>query len=95
MRVMTAGDEDGLAMGCQALVEYLTASRKMDRLGQTYTIDGPSGEIIRKRPECEIAADAWRRYMTALGQFGLTPSARMKVSQAGGGKQVRDEWDEF
>jgi P27 family predicted phage terminase small subunit len=34
---------------------------------------------IRKRPEVQIAADAWRRIKIILQEFGLTPSARSRV----------------
>lgn len=38
------------------------------------------GTMVRARPEAFLAADAWRRYVTGLSHFGLSPATRGKVS---------------
>jgi hypothetical protein len=40
------------------------------------------GTIVRAHPAIAAAADAWRRYLSALDRFGLNPVAREKASAA-------------
>ncbi|MEO8277764.1 MAG: P27 family phage terminase small subunit [Thermoanaerobaculia bacterium] len=49
--------------------------------GLTYKCATKSGGVMyRQRPEVFIAADAWRRYITGLTHFWLSPAARGKVA---------------
>src|SRR5258708_20465570 len=47
--------------------------------GATYKSRTLTGHIIRKRPEVQIAAEAWRRVKGMLVEFGLTPAARSRL----------------
>ena len=48
----------------------------------------------RPYPQVAIASDAWRRSMTMLTQFGLTPASRSKVSALGGDGE-KDPFEEM
>lgn len=104
MRVLTVSDVPALALVCDALAEYIEARAGVQKHGMVYdsktvkivhTRDGDEVEIetlmVRARPEVAIAADAWRRAMMGLTQFGLTPASRSKVSAIG----KEDEVDEM
>lgn len=50
---------------------------------RTYQTTNENGDLmIRKHPACEVAADGWRRYVTGLSHFGLSPATRAKVQAA-------------
>ena len=82
MRILTVPDQPALSLLCDAYGEYIEARAVVQREGMTYESKTMNGSIVRRRPEVEIAADAWRRTAAMLQQFGLTPSARAKVSAA-------------
>ena len=49
----------------------------------TYVTYGKGGPMLRSRPELTLIADADRRFRGYLQDFGLTPSARSRVSTLG------------
>jgi P27 family predicted phage terminase small subunit len=79
--VMTVADPVALGMLCDALVEYQEARAVVREHGATYWTRGKS-EMLRARPEVQIASDAWRRAKLMLSEFGLTPASRARVSAA-------------
>jgi P27 family predicted phage terminase small subunit len=80
MRVGTEADGLALELAASALAEYEAAARVILADGPTYEARTEAGAIMhRARPEQAIAADAWRRAMSMLLQFGLTPASRSKV----------------
>ena len=94
MRVVTAADRQALALLCDALGEYADARAVITKQGVTYEAMTASGAVmVRPRPEVTIAADAWRRASAMLQQFGLTPSARGKVTARP--PETRDEFEEL
>lgn len=57
--------------------------------GGFYTSKTASGgQIMRQFPQMAAGADAWRRLRSMLGEFGLTPSARVRL---GGPGEQEDE----
>lgn len=81
--VLAAPDTLAFAMLCDALAEYVAARRVIAEEGPTYKTYTMAGSALyRTRPEVAIAADAWRRAGSMLGQFGMTPSARVKLAGA-------------
>lgn len=81
MGVVTTADPMAFALLCDALGEYITARAWLQEHEDVYAIAGKDGGLTwRKRPEVEIAQDAWRRAKTMLTEFGLTPAARSRVS---------------
>lgn len=100
MGVLTMADATALSLLCDAWAEYLDAREVVNGEGMTYATrtegkDGADGSVMyRKRPEVEIAQDAWRRVMKALAEFGLTPSSRSRIKLPGLPDPV-DPFDEF
>jgi P27 family predicted phage terminase small subunit len=81
MRVLTKGDGDVLALACDAFARYRDARDAVREHGSTYESPTPAGgTIVRPRPEVQMADVAWRQYVQALIQFGLTPAARSRVT---------------
>lgn len=81
MKVCTVADGLALQLLTEALAEWAEARQQVRKRGLTYdTTTVTGGTMRRPNPEVAIAADAWRRAMTMLGQFGLTPASRSKVS---------------
>lgn len=81
MGVLTTADPMAFALLCDALGEYMEARAWIQSNEDTYSVAGKDGALTwRKRPEVEIAQDAWRRAKTMLTEFGLTPAARSRVS---------------
>lgn len=80
LRVVTVVDGLALELAASALVEHETAARVIFEQGATYEARTEAGAVMhRARPEQAIAADAWRRGVAMLQQFGLTPASRSKV----------------
>lgn len=89
MQVLTAVDGTALLLLCEALAEFAqadTALRKAKSL--TYESEGRNGVRISARPEVGIRADAWRRAHRMLADFGMTPSARTRVSALATGQDM-------
>ncbi len=80
MRVLSKADAEKLALGCDALGEYLELRETIQELGHIYeTVTVTGSTVIRPRPEVAMAADAWKRASAILSEFGLSPSARARV----------------
>lgn len=83
-QVVTEGDAHALELLCSAYSEYRRAEKVCREQGFTYETKTEQGStLIRRRPESEIVADAWRRVMNGLTHFGLTPAASPKVAMVG------------
>lgn len=81
MGVISTADPMAFALLCDALGEYMEARAWVQAHEDVYAVAGKDGALTwRKRPEVEIAQDAWRRAKTMLTEFGLTPAARSRVS---------------
>ena len=80
MRIVTVADAHALELLCEALAEYREARAVLRSKGLTYETKTASGSVMeRSRPECAVAADAWRRAKMMLSQFGLDPASRGRV----------------
>lgn len=84
-RTLTEADGDALAMLCLAFEEYRTAD----------IIVRDEGEICRsekggmyQHPAVGIRNTAWKKIVTMLKQFGLTPSARAGMKLAANVKEA-------
>lgn len=79
-RVLTVADGPMLEATVLAYSSLRESERVIHAEGMTYETKNPAGSLMyRKRPEVEIAADAWRRYVVGLTHFGLSPATRTKV----------------
>lgn len=84
MRVVTDADAGALEALCMAYSTWRRAEKVLAKEGLTYaSVSDVGATVIKKRPEVEIAADAWRRFVAGLDRFGLSPALRGKVSAIG------------
>ncbi len=60
--------------------------------GLTYKSMTQNDEIVRAHPAVVIAADAWRRSLRMMTEFGLTPSSRSRLQAPDDGEKENDEW---
>jgi P27 family predicted phage terminase small subunit len=84
MHVLTVADGPALALLAVTYAEYVAADRALrDAAGlehPTYVVVGTAGGMLHKtRPEVHIRADAHRRLIQAMAQFGLTPADRSRL----------------
>jgi P27 family predicted phage terminase small subunit len=96
-RVLTKQDGQMLEATARAYSEYEAADVALREAGGlTYESTTPSGGVIvRSRPEVTIRADAWRRWVSGLTHFGLSPATRGKVQAIDAGKPTNNLEDEF
>ena len=81
MRVLTLADRAALAALVSAYVDWREACVEVEREGLTYaSVGAGGGYLIRPQPAVAIRSDSWKRYKSMLAEFGLTPSARTRVS---------------
>lgn len=94
MAVMTNPDRIAVALLADALASYVEAKATVVKEGSTYeTVGEKGGMMIRKHPAVEIGAEASRFAKIMLGEFGLTPASRSKVSHIeGGAKDPTQAW---
>lgn len=79
MGLLTTADPHALALLCDAYAEYLDCRAQIKRVGRVYKVKTKTGEMVMTRPEVGMAADAWRRVLRMMTEFGLTPSSRAKI----------------
>jgi len=92
MKVVTVADGPAMMLLCDTLAEWAEAREFVRLNGMTYETETKMGDSMhRAYPQVAMASDAWRRSMSMLVQFGLTPASRSKVSALG----TDDEKDPF
>jgi P27 family predicted phage terminase small subunit len=95
LRVITEGDAEALELLCSAYAEYRATLAVVTRRGRTYSTRTANGIIVRKRPEAAIASEAWWRVKSMLIEFGLTPSARTRITAADATDETGDQVETF
>ncbi|EBY3543669.1 phage terminase small subunit P27 family [Salmonella enterica subsp. enterica serovar Corvallis] len=87
--VISQLDARALELLVEAYTEYRHHCETLDREGYTYAVysdeDTDEGEereirMIKPHPAAMMKADAWKRLRAMLGEFGMTPASRAKVS---------------
>lgn len=73
---------EAFKMLCEAVAEY-EAYRAALAAGETYIVETRNGEQQKNRPEVGQRNEAFRRALTLLRDFGLTPAAERGVKSAG------------
>lgn len=76
--LLTKNELAAFAAYCELYAEWVKAKQVIQRKGMTYLHKG----LHRVRPEVRIAKDAVKELRQYANQFGLSPSARAKVSSA-------------
>ncbi|EGT3632348.1 phage terminase small subunit P27 family, partial [Morganella morganii] len=64
----------------EAYTEYRQHCDTLDEQGYTYTTESEGGTLIKAHPVAAMKADAWKRIRAMLGEFGMTPASRSKVT---------------
>lgn len=90
MRVLTQSDLLTLERLCECAAEVRELSAEVKKHGRTYK----AGGLIKANPAVAMLADADRRLLAYLTNFGMTPAARTKVAPSGDGKDENPN-DEF
>lgn len=80
MRVLTPDYWAALEQLACAYAEGVELRTVLREHGRTYETNGPSGRMIRPRPEVALLRAADRQVLLLLGRFGLTPSDASNVS---------------
>lgn len=81
IRVLTRADRHALELLVDAYSEWRDCRAAVRKHGPVQTVRTKAGgEMVRQRPEVAMAANAWRRVMAALAEFGLTPASRTRVA---------------
>ncbi len=90
--VISQLDARALEMLVEAYTEYRHHCDTLDREGYTYAVysDEDTDErkpreirMIKPHPAAAMKADAWKRLRGMLGEFGMTPASRSKISTSG------------
>jgi hypothetical protein len=82
LRVLTLQDGLAIELGALAQAEVWRYEAVIRKLGSIYETKTPQGSVmIRPRPEVALLADAWRRAVTVLKEYGLTAVSRGRVEE--------------
>ena len=91
MKLCTAADGPALMLLTETLAEWGEARQAVNTRGLTYNTTTVSGGTMRRpNPEVTIAADAMKRALRMLTEFGLSPASRGKVSAIGEEEEEND-----
>ena len=85
VNVITEADDFALQLLVEAYSDYVSARDFLYNASGKYqptyeTITQTGSKIERPLPQVSMAADAWRRVLTMLAEFGITPAARSRVT---------------
>ncbi len=90
-RVLTVADGPMLEATVLAYADWHESRDAVREFGAVYETTTPSGAIMfRPRPEVAQRNDAWKRYVSGLTHFGLSPATRGKVKAIGDGGDELD-----
>ncbi len=86
--ILTIADGPALAGLCECYAEFRHARADVLKHGETYwSVSEDGSKMKRKNPSVEIASDSFKRWVRMLSEFGLTPSARSKLSLSPAGDE--------
>ena len=80
MGIASAEDTDALANLAAVLVEIEEDQVLIHSMGGPYYVPNPENGMIRKHPAVDRIQTNRMRAQSLLGEFGLTPASRSKVS---------------
>ena len=95
MGVLQLSDELALERLCLSYSEILDCNSIIEQMGYVYEVQTKEGEtLIKANPAVSMRADAARRFASMLVEFGMTPSARSRLS-VGDGSSLKDPLDDY
>ncbi len=96
MQVVTPADGAALALGVDALVEYVEIAKTLQRDGRFWTTeDGRYGRQVKRHPALDALGKTWGRVLAVLDRFGANPAFRAKVKRAADSTAGGSPWDEL
>ncbi len=78
--ILSPASRGMLLCACDAFSQFQAASRVLRTKGSTYRTTGPSGTLIRQRPEVRMRESARREYRQALAELGASPVSQHRVT---------------
>lgn len=89
--VLSPASRGLLICAADAYSVLVGATRVLKRKGSTYTTRGPSGTLIRQRPEVRMRENARRAYQQALSELGASPVAQIRLQRLPSGQLSEEE----
>lgn len=81
LRVLTRTDRGVILAAALAFEDWFDSRAAVLKRGRLIRERNAGGKLITKaNPAVSMVADAWRRYVSALCQLGLTPAMRQRVA---------------
>ena len=87
--LLTELDRVALALYCQAYDDYVTAKKEMDKEDMRPVVKTANYNYVQN-PMVGVMNKAWQRVLKAAAEFGLTPSARTRISVPEGATKRKD-----
>jgi P27 family predicted phage terminase small subunit len=96
-KVLSTADAMALELLCEAYSDYLAADKQLKDFGSNYyeTKNNSGGVMHRAHPAVAAKRDADRRIKAWLAEFGMTPSARTRISTAVNGEESEDPAEKY
>ena len=84
MHVLTRADGFALELLARTWGKWMEAERKIEEVGSVYPIKNPDGSIkyLQQTPWVAMSRNYGAELNRLLQQFGLTPSARSRITTA-------------
>jgi len=96
MQVVTLADRAALSAIADVWSELSAYRSEIELHGLTIEgVDNQGNKKLKANPAVAMRADAWRRLMSGLQQFGLTPSSRTKVAAIKKMEKKSDPWSDL
>ena len=92
MHVLTRADGFALELLARTWGKWMEAERKIEEVGSVYPIKNPDGSIkyLQQTPWVAMSRNYGAELNRLLQQFGLTPSARSRITTAVKNEQPAD-----
>lgn len=91
MGVLDKADENSIMLWCLRYEDLRAAREFCKSNGSTFEVVDQSGNVVpRVHPMAKIAGQAWKDMRSMIGEFGFTPSSRVRL---GSMKEPEDELD--
>lgn len=85
MEVLDVADGLTLEMLCRTYAEWRKSQDVIDKNGGVYASTNREGQkVFRRLPHVAHASDCWKRLRSLIGEFGLSPSSRVRLGSQDG-----------
>lgn len=86
MKLLDKADSMAVEILSETYSEWREAHDEVIKFGMTQEVETKSGDkMMRRNPAVGVRADAAKRLVSLMGEFGLTPSSRSKLIAGEGG----------